>query len=56
MILEVKLDMNIHEAAKHGKIDIVKYHLLQGVPVDEKDRKGNLDINKRNNVSNIHNI
>ena len=47
--------MNIHEAAKHGKIGIVKYLLLQGVKVDEKDSEGNLDVTKRNKVSNIHN-
>ncbi len=48
--------MNIHKAAEHGKIGIVKYHLLQGVKVDEKDSAGNLDVSMRNKVSNIHNI
>ena len=48
--------MNIHEAAKHGKIGNVKYLLLQGVEMDEKDSEGNLDVNMGNKVSNIHNI
>ena len=49
--------MNIHQAAECREIGIVKCLLLQGVKIDEKNSEGNqLDVNKRNKVSNIHNV
>ena len=39
--LEVKIDMDVHKATERGLIGTVKYHLLQGVKVDEKDSEGN---------------